>query len=84
MDSFFKSGKDKAAKGDAFHIALPRYSGPLSPTAPMATRLWETFTYYSGYVLHNYLDKLKQLTGSLQATRKGIFKQPKKSCVAQL
>ena len=31
--------------GSAFHQLCPRYSGTLTPTAPMAIRLWETFTY---------------------------------------
>ena len=31
--------------GSAFHQLCPRYSGTLTPTAPMANRLWETFTY---------------------------------------
>ena len=29
----------------AFHQLWPRYSGTLTPTAPTAIRLWETFTY---------------------------------------
>ena len=31
--------------GSAFHLQYPRYSGPLTPTAPMAIRLQETFTF---------------------------------------
>ena len=31
--------------GSAFHQLCPRYSGTLTPTAPTANRLWETFTY---------------------------------------
>ena len=38
---FFESGKDKAAKGIS---SATRYSGTLTPTAPTAIRLWETFT----------------------------------------
>ena len=30
--------------GSAFHQLCPRYSGTLTPTAPTANRLWETFT----------------------------------------
>ena len=30
--------------GSAFHQLCPRYSGTLTPTAPTAIRLWETFT----------------------------------------
>ena len=32
--------------GSAFHQLCPRYSGTLTPTAPTAIRLWETFTFY--------------------------------------
>ena len=31
--------------GSAFHQLCPRYSGTLTPTAPTAIRLWETFTF---------------------------------------
>ena len=34
--------------GSAFHQLCPRYCGTLTPTAPVANRLWETFTFYSG------------------------------------
>ena len=30
---------------EAFHQLCPRYSGTLTPTAPVAIRLWETFTF---------------------------------------
>ena len=30
----------------AFHQQCPKYSGSLTPTAPMAVRLWETFYFY--------------------------------------
>ena len=30
----------------AFHQLCPRHSGTLTPTAPTAIRLWETFTFY--------------------------------------
>ena len=33
--------------GSAFHQLCLRYSGTLTPTAPTAIRLWETFTFYS-------------------------------------
>ena len=29
----------------AFHLLYPRYSGTLTPTAPMAVRLWEIFSF---------------------------------------
>ena len=32
--------------GSAFHQLCPRYSGTLTPTAPTAMRLWETFTFF--------------------------------------
>ena len=31
--------------GSTFHQLCPRYSGTLTPTAPTAIRLWETFTF---------------------------------------
>ena len=33
--------------GSAFHQLCPRYSGTLTPTAPTAIRLWDTFTFTS-------------------------------------
>ena len=54
MGTFFELGKDKAAKGEGwgfvFHQLCPRYSGTLTPTAPMANRLWETFTFTFYYL----------------------------------
>ena len=47
--TFTESEKDKAEKGEGgrpFHQLCPRYSGPLTPIAPTAIRLWETFTFY--------------------------------------
>ena len=32
--------------GSAFHPLCPRYSGTLTPTAPTAIWLWETFTFF--------------------------------------
>ena len=32
--------------GSAFHQLCQRYSGTLTPTAPTAIRLWETFTFF--------------------------------------
>ena len=32
--------------GSAFHQLCPRYSGTLTPIAPTAIMLWETFTFY--------------------------------------
>ena len=31
--------------GSAFRQMCPRYSGTLTPTAPTAIKLWETFTF---------------------------------------
>ena len=38
--------------GFAFHRLCPRYSGTLTPSAPTAIRLWETFifTFYCTYI----------------------------------
>ena len=38
--------------GSAFHQLCPRYSGTLTPTAPTAIRLWDTFTFFFFY--HHY------------------------------
>ena len=32
--------------GSAFHQLCPRYSGTLTPAAPTAIKLWDTFTFY--------------------------------------
>ena len=34
--------------GSAFCQLCTRYSGTLTPTAPTAIRLWETFTFFTG------------------------------------
>ena len=31
--------------GSAFHQLCPRYNGTLTPTAPTAIQLWDTFTF---------------------------------------
>ena len=36
--------------GSAFHQLCPRYSGTLTPTAPTAIRLWDTFTFTFLYI----------------------------------
>ena len=36
--------------GSAFHQLCPRYSGTLTPTAPTAIRLWDTFTFFTFYI----------------------------------
>ena len=45
MGTFFELGKDKAAKGAGWAQLCLRYSGTLTPTAPTAIRLWDTFTF---------------------------------------
>ena len=46
--------------GSAFHQLCPRYSGTLTPTAPTAIRLWETFTFFSIYLLYMQIEKTDQ------------------------
>ena len=45
--------------GSAFHQLCPRYSGTLTPTAPTANRLWETFTI-------TFLGEFKRVRTSLE------------------
>ena len=33
--------------GSALHQLCPRYSGTLTPTAPTAIKLWDTFTFFT-------------------------------------
>ena len=42
--------------GSAFDQLCPRYSVTLTPTAPMANRLWETFTF-------TYIENICDKTG---------------------
>ena len=53
--------------GSAFHQLCPRYSGTLTPTAPTAIRLWDTFTFYVHEVLVNRL-------GGLSLPRKSVVR----------
>ena len=50
--------------GSAFHQLCPRYSGTLTPTAPTAIRLWETFTLYLMFspVLSSYCKLERSVT----------------------
>ena len=52
-----KSGSERRGMGSVFHILCPRYSGPLTPTACAATRLWQTFTstFYTDTFQFEYL-----------------------------
>ena len=49
MGTFFRIreglGSERRGMGSAFHQLCPRYSGTLTPTAPTAIRLWDTFTF---------------------------------------
>ena len=48
MGTFFELGKAKAVKGEGWaqpFISCDQDSETLTPTAPMAIRLWETFSY---------------------------------------
>ena len=44
--------------GSAFHQLCPRYSGTLTPTAPTAIRLWETFTFFTRFAFHLHDEKI--------------------------
>ena len=48
-------GSERRGMGSAFHQLCPRYSGTLTPTVPMAIRLWETFTFTTRLVIHRVL-----------------------------
>ena len=37
--------REERGVGITFHMLCPRYSGPINPTAPTASRLWETFIF---------------------------------------
>ena len=43
--------------GSAFHQLYPRLHETLTPTAPMAIRLGETFNYFLKYKLHQVTSK---------------------------
>ena len=45
LKSRSKLRQRKERDGLAFHQLCPRYSGTLTPTAPTAIRLWDTFTF---------------------------------------
>ena len=38
------SNQERGRMGSTFYMLFLRYSGLLKPIAPLATRLWETFT----------------------------------------
>ena len=50
--------------GSAFHQLCPRYSGTLTPTAPTAIRLWDTFLHQPGMHEGTYRNVLLCKNGS--------------------
>ena len=54
--------------GSAFHQLCPRYSGTdtLTPTAPTAIRLWDTFTFYKTYCLLPEITLLSNMESTLK------------------
>ena len=61
MGTFFELGKDRAAKGEGWappFISCAQVTvGTLTPTAPMAIRLWDTFTFTLTSLLYDNLSK---------------------------
>ena len=47
-------GSERRGMGSTFHQLCLRYSGTLTPTAPTAIRLWETFTFTCTVYRHIY------------------------------
>ena len=58
--------------GSAFHQLCPRYSGTLTPTAPTAIKLWDTFTFYL-YFYTVELQWLEHLQDHGNMSRQGLF-----------
>ena len=54
-------GSERRGLGSAFHQLCPRYSGTLTPTAPTAIWLWDTFTF-------TYLSKKIRLDVSCESS----------------
>ena len=46
--------------GSAFHQLCPRYSGTLTPTAPTAIRLWETFTFTFFTTMRDFFTRVQE------------------------
>ena len=67
--------QQRRGMGSAYHQLCPRYSGTLTPTAPTAIMLWETFTLFSSpdsVSIHHNCHKfsfLKKLRGHPLAMR---------------
>ena len=57
--------------GSAFHQLCPRYSGTLTPTAPTANRLWDTFTFFVVSYVH---EVLVNCLGGLSLPRKSVVR----------
>ena len=51
----YVSGSERRGMGSAFHQLCPRYSRTLTPAAPTAIRLWETFTLFICISIFPYL-----------------------------
>ena len=58
--------------GSAFHQLCPRYSGTLTPTAPTAIRLWETFTFTFFTTMREFF---YQGSGELQHFKRFCFEK---------
>ena len=56
--------------GFAFHQLCPRYSGTLTPTAPTAIRLWDTFTFTLG---DDPITRVAPLINSSNQSRPGLY-----------
>ena len=60
--------------GSAFHQLCPRYSGTLTPTAPTAIRLWDTFTFLPFLVVERTNYNLRNVNDvSIVRRRNEIF-----------
>ena len=69
MALLFESGTDRAAEREEWTLACKlcqRYGGPLTPTAPIATRLWETksFIYVS---VQEEIDERREFLKDMEA-----------------
>ena len=80
MGTFFELGKDAAVKGEGdglrLHQLCTRYSGTLTPTAPMSIMIWETLTFFN-HVLQGIIGKQNKST-NLRTCEHICSFQPKK------
>ena len=58
--------------GSAFHQLCPRYSGTLTPIAPTAIRLWDTFTF-TLHTIYFFNIKKKTTLNYPKSAAKGFF-----------